>query len=153
MSLFHLAQINVGTMLAPKGDPQVQPFFDAIDRINAVADAAPGFVWRLKDEAGDATALKPTTDPLLLINMSVWEEIESLFTFTYQSAHTPVMAQRRAWFARFEGAHQALWWVPLGHRPTVEEGFAKLWHLDRYGPSAYAFTFKARFPAPQTRAA
>ncbi len=153
MSLFHLAQINVGTMLAPKGDPQVQPFFDAIDRINAVADAAPGFVWRLQDEAGDATAIQPTTDPLLLINMSVWEDADSLFTFTYQSAHTPVMAQRRSWFARFQGAHQALWWVPLGHRPTVEEGFAKLWHLDRYGPSAYAFTFKARFPAPEASAA
>ena len=149
MSGFELAQVNVGRMLAPKGDPAVQGFFDALDRINAAAEAHPGFVWRMVDDDGaDATDIHPTIDPLLLINMSVWRDAESLFDYVYRSDHTPVMAQRKHWFERFDGAYQALWWVPAGHRPSVEEALAKLWHLDRFGPTPQAFTFKRRFPAP-----
>jgi hypothetical protein len=145
---WHLAQINIGRMVAPKGDPRVAPFFDALDRINALADTAPGFVWRLQDEAGNATDLRPTADPLLLVNMSVWTDAEALFAFVYRTAHAPEMARRREYFERFEGAYQALWWIPAGHIPTVDEGLSRLWRLDRYGPTAHAFTFKARFPMP-----
>ncbi|MDX2210619.1 MAG: DUF3291 domain-containing protein [Sphingopyxis sp.] len=145
---WHLAQINIGRLVAEAGDPRVQPFFDALDRINAVAEASPGFIWRLKDDSGNATALRPTPDPLLAVNMSVWADAEALFAYVYRSAHTPEMARRREYFERFDGAYQALWWVPAGHIPTIEEGLAALWRLDRYGPTPQAFTFKARFPAP-----
>lgn len=148
---WQLAQINVGQLVAPQGDPRVQPFFDALDRINALAEASPGFIWRLQSESGNATDILPTQDPLFIVNMSVWSDADALFNFVYRTAHTSVMAQRRQFFGRFEGAYQALWWIPAGHRPTVDEGLSRLWRLDRYGATRDAFTFKARFPAPGMR--
>ncbi|PZU11453.1 DUF3291 domain-containing protein [Sphingomonas sp.] len=146
---FELAQINVGRLVAPAEDPRVAEFMGALAAVNAMAEAAPGFVWRLKDEAGDgATDIRPAPDPQFITNMSAWRDADALFAFVYRSAHTPFMARRREWFDRFEGAYQALWWVPAGHRPKIEEGLSRLWLLDRYGPSDKAFTFKARFPAP-----
>jgi hypothetical protein len=146
--LWHLAQINIGKMLGPRGDPIVQGFYDALDEVNALADASPGFVWRFTGEGNNATGVQPTVDPLLLMNMSVWEDAEALFEFVYRSSHTPVMSQRRNWFERFEGSYMALWWIPAGTIPTVSDGLSRLWHLDRFGPTPHAFTFKARFPAP-----
>ena len=148
MTAWHLAQINIARLLAPEGDPKVQPFFDALDRINAAAEQSDGFVWRLIGDGNSATDIQPTVDPLLIVNMSVWRNAESLFSYVYKSEHTSLMANRKDWFERFESAFMALWWVPAGHRPTVEEGLSKLWHLDQFGPTSYAFTFKARFPAP-----
>lgn len=150
---WHLAQINVGRMLAPEGDPRVQGFFDALDEVNALADASPGFVWRLVGDGTNATDIQPTTDPLLLLNMSVWTDAESLFAFVYRTGHTPVMAKRRDWFDRFEGAYMALWWIPAGTIPTINDGLSRLWHLDRFGPTPHAFTFKLRFPPPGVGAA
>jgi Domain of unknown function (DUF3291) len=149
---WHIAQINVGRLAAPKGDPAVQPFFDALDEVNALADSSSGFVWRLQDEGGNATAIQVTPDPLFILNMSVWTDADALFAFVYRSAHTPVMARRREFFGRFEGAFQALWWIPAGSIPTINDGLSRLWHLDRFGPSAHAFTFKARFPTPDRAA-
>jgi len=146
---WHLAQINVGTLVAPPGDPAVQPFFDALDRINALADGSPGFVWRLQGEGGNATAIQVAPDPLFILNMSVWTDAESLFAFVYRSAHTPVMARRRDYFGRFEGAYQALWWIEAGSIPTINDGLSRLWHLDRFGPRPHAFTFKTRYPTPE----
>ena len=145
---WHLAQINIGRLVAPQGDPRVQPFFDALDRVNALAEASPGFVWRLKGEGNSATDLQPTADPLLIPNMSVWQDAESLFQYVYRSAHTEVMIRRGEFFERFEGAYQALWWIEAGTVPTVNDGLSRLWHIDRFGPTAHAFTFKKRFPAP-----
>jgi Domain of unknown function (DUF3291) len=145
---WQLAQINVGRLIAPPDDPRVTPFFDALDRVNALADRSQGFVWRLQTESGNATDIKTTDDPLFILNMSVWDDADALFQFVYRSAHTPEMARRREYFGRFDGAYQALWWVPAGHVPTTDEGLSRLWRLDRYGPTAQAFTFKARFPAP-----
>ena len=149
MAGWELAQINIAQLLKPEGDPSVQEFFDNLDRINLLAESSEGFVWRLKEEeGGNATGISASPDPNMILNMSVWSDVDALFQFTYKSAHTPVMAKRRQWFARASGAYQALWWVEAGHRPTIEEGLSKLWLLDRYGPSPQAFTFKARFPAP-----
>ncbi|HEX5258519.1 MAG TPA: DUF3291 domain-containing protein [Sphingomicrobium sp.] len=145
---WRLAQINIGKLIAPQGDPRVQPFFDALDEVNALAEASPGFVWRLTGEGNDATDIRPSVDPLLLMNMSVWEDAESLFEFVYRSSHTPVMSKRRDWYERFEGSYMALWWIPAGTIPTINDGLSRLWHLDRFGPTPHAFTFKARFPAP-----
>ena len=145
---WHLAQINIGRLVAPQGDPRVQPFFDALDRVNELAENSPGFVWRLKGEGNNATDIRATTDPLLIPNMSVWEDAESLYQFVYRSDHTEVMVRRREFFERFEGAYQALWWVSAGTLPTINDGLSRLWHIDRFGPTAHAFTFKKRFPAP-----
>lgn len=145
---WHLAQVNIGRLVAPEGDPRVAPFFEALDRINALAEASPGFVWRLKDEAGNATGIRYAPDPLLAINLSVWTDADALFAFVYRSAHTPVMARRREFFTRFDGAYQALWWVPAGTTPSVNDALSRLWLLDRFGPCPEAFTFKARFPEP-----
>lgn len=148
MSAWHLAQVNVGRMRGQRGDPVVAGFYTELDRLNAIADASPGFVWRLQGDGNDATDLRPTPDPLFLINMSLWTDADALFAYVYRTAHVGVMAGRREWFDRMDGAYQALWWVPAGHRPTIDEALAKLWLLDRYGPGPQAFTFKARFPAP-----
>jgi hypothetical protein len=145
---WHLAQINIGRIVAPQGDPRVQPFFDALDEVNALAEASPGFVWRLTGEGNNAADIQPTVDPLVLINMSVWEDAESLFHYVYRSSHTEVMVRRREFFERFEGAYQALWWVPAGTPPTINDGLSRLWHIDRFGPTSHAFTFKKRFPPP-----
>lgn len=148
MAGWQLAQINIGTMVAPKGDTAVAGFYAALDAVNALADTSPGFVWRLQDESGNATDLRPTSDPDLLINMSVWADVESLSAFVYRSNHSDVMRQRKQWFLPFKGSFQALWWVPAGHRPDAVEGFGRLWLLDRYGPTPQAFGFKSAFPAP-----
>lgn len=145
---WHLAQCNIGRMNAPLDDPSLAGFFSELDRINAIADATPGFVWRLQDEGGNAMALAPTPDPQTVLNMSVWTDAESLFDFVYRSAHTPVMAQRRQWIERWDGPYQALWWIEAGTIPTIGDALAALWRLERYGPTPHAFTFKARYPAP-----
>ena len=148
-SAWHLAQINIARLIAPQGDPRVQGFFDALAQVNAIADASPGFVWRLQDGGGaGATAIKATADPQLIINMSVWDDADSLFEYVYRSGHTPVMAQRKGWFERSASAYQAMWWIEAGALPTISDGLSKLWHLDRFGPTPEAFTFKARFPPP-----
>ena len=146
---WQLAQINVARLLHPEGDPRVAEFFDNLDRINALAEESDGFVWRLKEEGGgNATGIQVTPDPRLIVNMSVWRDADALFAFTYGSAHTPIMAKRRQWFERASGSYQALWWIETGHVPPVDEGLAKLWLLDRFGPGPQAFGFKTRFPAP-----
>jgi hypothetical protein len=148
MTEWHLAQVNVARLVAAMPDARVVPFFEALDRVNALADASPGFVWRLQDETGNAMDIKYSPDPLVAINMSVWTDAESLFAFVYRSAHTPEMARRREYFDRFDGAYQALWWVPAGTIPTVNDALSRLWMLDRFGPCEQAFTFKLRFSAP-----
>ena len=150
MAGWHVAQVNIGRMLAPRGDRRVGEFYAQLDVINALADAAPGFVWRLQGDGNDATDLNPTPDPLLLINISVWTDQQSLFEFVYRTGHTRVMASHRQWFERSEAAYQALWWVAAGHLPDIDEALSKLWMLERYGPSPQAFTFKQPFPPPMS---
>ena len=117
--------------------PRSREFFDNLDRINALAEASPGFIWRLQSEAGNATDIKPTADPLLhRQHVGVAIDAHDLFNFVYQSAHTPVMGQRRNWFERPEGAYQALWWITPGHVPSIEEGLSKLWAILPVRPDA-----------------
>ena len=147
---WHIAQINIATARYPEGDERIAEFYARLDEINALADESPGFVWRLQSESGNATDIQVSDDPMLIVNMSVWESVESLFDFAYRSAHRTVLSGRKQWFRRPDGAHQALWWVPAGHRPTVEQGMARLAMVDEAGPSAEAFTFKQKFPPPGT---
>ena len=144
---FHIAQVNIGRTKAPVDSPPLAEFKAALDPINALADGSPGFVWRLQDDSGDATSIKPFEDELMIINLSVWESIEALWDFVYDSGHLAVMRRRREWFERME-TFMTLWWVEAGHIPTVEEALARLDDLRREGPTPRAFTFKRRFAAP-----
>lgn len=150
---FHLAQVNIGRLKAPIGDPVVAEFVARLDEINALADRSPGFVWRLKDESGNATSIPAFSDPQMIINMSVWESLEALRDYTYRSDHTKVLTRWRAWFEKLDRPHFALWWIPAGTLPTVEDAKRRLELLASRGPSPEAFTFRDRFPAPPVPAA
>ncbi len=145
---FHIAQINIATMRYPIEHREMAPFVAQLESVNALADGAPGFVWRLQDESGDATSINAYADENILINMSVWESIEALFEFSYKSAHAEPLRARKQWFTPMNEAVVALWWVDAGHVPDVGEGVGRLEHLRQNGPSAHAFTFKNRFPTP-----
>ncbi|MFD6531153.1 DUF3291 domain-containing protein [Streptomyces sp. NPDC060184] len=141
----HLAQLNVATLLHPLDDPRIAPFVELLDPVNATADGAPGFVWRLvEDGEADATALRPAGENVI-VNMSVWETLEALWDFTYRSGHLEVVRRRRDWFARHVEAHLVLWWIPVGHVPTVEEALERLAELRAVGPSPRAFTFTSSY--------
>ena len=146
MARYELAQMNVARLRAPLDSPQLADFVGALDRINAIADSSPGFVWRLQDESGNATALHPMGEDII-VNMSVWQDPQSLQAFVYRSDHIGVMRRRRDWFEKMD-LYLVLWWVPRGHRPTTEEGIERLDLLRSRGPSAEAFTFGNLFPAP-----
>jgi hypothetical protein len=148
MTRYELAQMNVARLRAPLDSPQLADFVDALDRVNAIADGSPGFVWRLQDEAGNATALRPMGEEFI-VNMSVWRDPQSLQAFVYRGDHVGVMRRRREWFEKMD-LYLVLWWVPRGHRPTVEEGSDRLSLLRSRGPSAEAFTFGNLFPAPDS---
>ena len=148
MSAYELAQLNVGIIKGPMDSPVMADFAANLERINAVAESMPGFVWRLQTEEGDATAIRPFEDENLLVNMSVWRDVESLNRYVYHSSHVEVMRRRREWFERMPQAFLVLWWVPKGHRPSVDEAVARLELLRAKGPTASAFTFRQSFPPP-----
>ena len=133
---YHLAQVNVARPRAPLDSPTLAGFMAQLDPINALADTAPGFVWRLQTEDGNATAIRVLGDENLMINLSVWESLEALGAFVYDSRHRDVMRRRREWFVPLGEVYQALWWVPAGHVPTVGEAEARLLHLRSRGPTA-----------------
>jgi len=142
----HVAQINLGTMVAAVDDPRVAEFMDALDEVNALADRAPGFVWRLQDDNGNATSIQLFDDPLALVNMSVWESVDALRDYVYRSRHVEFFRRRAEWFTA-AGKRVALWWVPVGTVPDVRDGVRRVEFLERHGPSPYAFAF-ARPTAP-----
>ena len=148
MSEYHLAQCNIGRVRAPLDEPLMAGFVAGLEPINRIADSTPGFVWRLETEDGDATAIRPFDDDMLLINMSVWESIDALAEFVYRSAHRDVMRQRNQWFEKMADAYMVLWWVPAGTIPTVNDAKDRLDLLRRDGPTADAFTFRTPFPSP-----
>ncbi|NDZ80730.1 DUF3291 domain-containing protein [Streptomyces sp. SID10853] len=150
MTTFQLAQVNVGRIVAPLDGPLLADFVAQLPEINALADSADGFVWRLVDDGGaDSTGLRPDGhDDLLLINCSVWESVEALKEFTYRSDHLRLLGRRREWFRRMSEHHQAMWWVPAGHRPTAAEAMARIGLLREHGESPDAFTFRTPYPAP-----
>lgn len=146
MGHYHIAQVNIGRVKAPVEDPIMAGFVARLDEINALAERSPGFVWRLQTSEGNATYFRPyPEDDRILINMSVWETIESLRHYVYQTAHAELLRQRQAWFEKFAGSYTALWWVPAGHRPGMDEATKRLAYLEKHGPTQFAFTFKTTF--------
>jgi hypothetical protein len=148
MSAFELAQLNIGIIKGPMDSPVMADFAANLDRINALAERSAGFVWRLQTEDGDATAIRPFDNENLLINMSVWRDVESLNKYVYSSVHVEIMRRRREWFERMKEAFLVLWWIPAHHRPSIQEAIAKLEVLRANGPTAEAFTFRQAFPPP-----
>ena len=146
MAATHLAQVNIGRIKAPLDDPAMAGFVSRLEELNALADGSDGFVWRMQDGEGEGnTYLRPFDDDRLLVNMSVWESVEQLRAYTYNGAHAEVLRQRRDWFEKFERVAVALWWVPAGHIPTMDEAKRRLQSLDEHGPTPFAFTFKMLF--------
>ena len=144
----HLAQINIGRFRRPYADPANADFTAALDRVNALAEVQPGFVWRLVGEGNNATDIRPFDDPQMLVNMSVWTDLDALAGFVYRApGHRDIMRRRREWFEPMD-VFMALWWVPVGHLPTVAEGIARLDLLRRLGPTPNAFLFNRPFPPP-----
>jgi len=146
---YYLAEINIALMRAPLDDPIMADFVNNLESINALADSAPGFVWRLQTEAGDATSLRVFENEYIIVNMSVWESIDTLFTYVYGSDHTNFFRRRAEWFQKLDMPVLVLWWIPAGHIPTVEEAKARLEYLRERGPTPLAFTFKRRFTIEQ----
>ncbi|HUY72098.1 MAG TPA: DUF3291 domain-containing protein [Gaiellaceae bacterium] len=145
----HLAQVNVGRLAAPLDSEQLRPFVERLQSVNALADASPGFVWRLQTDEGDATAYRVFDDPELIVNLSVWESLDALREFVYLlPSHVEVLRRRREFFVRSQEDTVALWWIPAGSIPTVAEAEQRLTLLRALGPSPEVFTFKRFFLPP-----
>ena len=151
---YQLAQINLGRLQAPQDDPRMAEFVANLDRINALAEQSPGFVWRLRDDSGNALSYQTLADdPLTIVNLSVWADIASLRRFVYQSQHQALVARRREWFQSFGRPYLALWWIPAGHIPALDEGLDRLAQLQAAGAGATAFNFARTFSWQQAFAA
>ena len=146
---YHLAQINIARLVAPLEDPRIAEFVGLLEPINALADEASGFVWRLKSETGNATDIAYNDDPFVIVNMSVWESVEALRAYAYKSDHAKVFRDRAKWFEKLEKPGYCLWWIPLGHIPSVAEGRERLEHYQKNGATPYSFWFSQHFPQPQ----
>ena len=144
----HLAQLNVGRLLYPNDDPRVADFMNNLGLVNGLAERSKGFVWRLKGDSGNATNIKTYDDPQMIVNMSVWESVEALERFVWQTIHKRFYGRRPEWFDKLDGPHFVMWWIPIGHRPTIDEAKQRLEYLAARGPTDYAFGWES-VPAAQ----
>ena len=140
----HLAQVNIARMLGPIDSPVMAEFVANLDPINTVAEESEGFVWRLKDDSNNATSIKVYDDDYIIVNMSVWKNLDALFKFVYKSKHIDYFIRRSEWFEKMPQMHMALWHIPAGEEPTVEDAVARRDYLRKNGESDYAFTFRKR---------
>lgn len=148
MISFHLAQFNIARCRAPLDTPLMHGFVEQLETLNALAEESPGFIWRFKTAEGNATGVRLYDDPLLIVNLSLWDHPDSLKAYVYRSGHAAAYKARSEWFHDIEGPSFVLWWVPAGTRPSLEEGRKRLEFLGGEGPSNNAFTFKPMFPPP-----
>ena len=148
MSRWQLAQVNVAKLTAPLGDPRIADFRNALERINRLGEAQPGFVWRAQGAGFDATDCRVFDDPEILINATVWESLEHLAAFAYRSEHRDFLRRRLDWFEAAAEASVAIWWLPAGRVPSLDDCVERLTHIRAHGPTPFAFDFRTRFPAP-----
>jgi hypothetical protein len=141
----HLAQLNIAKVKFDLDSPEMADFVNNLDPINAIAESSPGFIWRLKDETGDATGIEIEGHPDIIVNMSVWEDINALKNFMFKTHHVDFLKRKKEWFVPMSEASYVLWWVPEGHIPTVQEAMTKLEHLQQYGETPDAFSFKSNY--------
>jgi hypothetical protein len=148
--MHHLAQLNIARMLVPDlNHPIMADFVAQLDPINQLAEESDGFVWRLKGDGNDATEFRPFDDERIIVNMSVWESPEQLQAFVFRSMHTDVMKERRKWFEKPDQLMTVLWWIPVGHIPTITEAKERLEYLNKVGSGPQAFTFRDIQPMPE----
>jgi hypothetical protein len=147
-SLRHLAQLNIGRLRFPTDDPRLADFMNNLDLVNGLAERSAGFVWRLKDESNNATNFRPFPDPMMAVNLTVWESVEALERYVWQTVHKRFYGRRGEWFEKLDGPHFVMWWVPAGHLPTVSEAKERLEYFAVHGPSEYAFGWEG-VPAAQ----
>ena len=146
---YHLAQINIGRLIAPIDDPKIAEFVAQLEPINALADRATGFVWRLQSASGNATnIIYDERDPSILLNMSVWKSLEALRDYAYKSDHARVLRDRAKWFEKMDKPIYCLWWIPAGHISTVAQGCERLENYQQHGATQYSFWFSQHFPQP-----
>ena len=150
MTTYNIAQVNIARMRAQLDDPLMAGFVARLGEINALADSSPGFVWRLQTPEGNATYLRPYDDDRILFNMSVWKTVDQLKQYVYRTAHAEMIRQRNEWFEKISDVYVALWWVPAGHIPGIDEAKKRLAHLEARGPTQYAFTFRSVMPLDET---
>jgi hypothetical protein len=146
MADYHLAQINVARANAAFDDPALADFPDQVDAINALADGSPGFVSRLQTPEGNATGIRINDDNRLFVNLTVWENVEALREYAYRSGHMDVTRRRKEWYVPYGSNFLALWWVPAGTLPTVDQGLERIEYINEHGASAHAFGFRQQFP-------
>jgi hypothetical protein len=144
----HLAQLNIGRLRYRLDDARMADFVNNLARVNGLAERSEGFVWRFRDESGNSTATRPFDDPNIAINLTVWESVEALERFAWETVHKRFYGRRQEWFDKFEGPYFVMWWVPQGHRPTVQEAVERLNHLKVHGPTEQAFGWES-VPAAQ----
>ena len=142
---FHLAQLNIAAAKADSESDIMRGFFDRIDEIHDLAENAPGFIWRYDDDEGVDIAERVFGDPLLLINLTLWQDIASLREFVYKSIHKELIQGRKDWFHKMPEMHQVMWWVPAGQIPKIQQAKDKLDLIRKQGPSAAAFSFAKPF--------
>lgn len=144
----HLAQLNIANLRYPIDHPEISEFVNNLDRINSLAEKSHGFVWRLtEDSSGHDVQFFNAVDTIA--NMSVWESMEDLISFTYKSQHSDIMKKRNQWFKKMDGAHYVLWWIKKGHIPNLEEAKERLENLNKDGASPFAFNFQNMFDPPE----
>ncbi|MEZ8285396.1 hypothetical protein BCU17_10705 [Vibrio splendidus] len=144
-----LAQLNIALAKYPLDAPEIKEFVDNLELVNGIAESSEGFVWRLKDESGDATNIQAFDDPNMIVNMSVWDSVDSLKNFMFRTHHRDFMRRKGDWFHRLPEDTYVLWWIEKDHTPTLEEAIERLEHLREIGDSPYAFTFKTNFTASE----
>jgi hypothetical protein len=154
---YELAQANIARLRAPIDSPRLAEFVSSLDPVNAVADRAPGFVWRLQTEDGNATSVRAfewdqAGSAGVIVNLTVWESVEALAGFVFSGPHVAVLRRRREWFEPASEAMTALWWVPAGVRPTTLDAEDRIRRLRADGPSRAAFTLRQHYPAPDAAA-
>jgi hypothetical protein len=149
MNSYHIAEINIARMKGVNiNDPIMKEFVDNLEKVNAIAESSEGFIWQLKDDNNNATEMNPYDDEQVIINVSVWESIESLESYIYKSMHSDFLKRRREWFHSFGKVYTAMWWVAVGEVPTLQDAVDKLEHLQVYGASEKVFDFRNKFPKP-----
>ena len=148
MTNYHIAQINVATMRFARDSAELGPFMEGLERINALAESSPGFVWRLEDGTGNAMSITTSLGQNVLVNISVWESVEALQSFTYKTEHTAFLRRRSEWFESPQESQTALWWVEEGTKPTAVDGIARLQYLRINGATKRAFGFRDTFMPP-----
>ncbi|UPR50737.1 DUF3291 domain-containing protein [Vibrio cyclitrophicus] len=140
-----LAQLNIALAKYPLDAPEIKEFVDNLELVNGIAESSEGFVWRLKDESGDATNIQAFDDPNMIVNMSVWDSVDSLKNFMFRTHHRDFMRRKGDWFQRLPEDTYVLWWIEEDHIPTLAEAIERLEHLREIGDTPYAFTFKTNF--------